>query len=80
MKNNKVYDALLQAYRLVYAEIGVDFDEIDKVDGFYMNYQLDDEVQQKILNKVINSSKLSRLEKSAVTTSFWLGVSPRGID
>ncbi len=76
IQSEKLTKILVQAYREVYSAIGVDFDAIDKVQDFFLDYYLCDKEQEKILNRVINSHKLKTYERQCIKNSYWLGISP----
>lgn len=68
-----------EIYKELYKECGVDFDSIDKsYDGWYLDYFLAQEKQDKIVENILKTKKLSKLSKQAIKNSIILGVSPRG--
>lgn len=71
------YKALLDVYRAVYASITVDFDSIDKEDGFSDQYIIPKIDQQVIMNKVLDKKQFCELEKRAIRSAYWAGCSPR---
>lgn len=79
MRNEeKLTKILLEVYREVYSHIGVDFDKIDKTENFFLDYELCDKEQEKILNRVINKYKLGGWQRQCIKNSYWLGCSPVG--
>jgi len=77
MARDRCYKALLEAYVAVYTELGVDFHSIDKVDGWFMNYEMEESRQEEILESVMKKYKLTKLEKRAVSNSYYIGCSPK---
>ncbi len=80
MKKDKLYECLLNLYRIVYSSIGVDFDSLDKEDGFFYNYEIDTSAEEKIVNDFLTTHRprLSNLEKKCIKQNYYLGVSPVG--
>jgi len=76
MKSDKLYETLLNCYREIYRSLGVDFDKIDKQEGFYLNYEIDGVVEDKIVNEFINSQRLTRHQKQVIKSSYYLGCAP----
>ena len=77
MRKDKTYEALLETYKEVYAKLGVDFDEIDKVDNWFMNYEMPHSEQQEVLDLMATKYKLTKIEKRAVEGNYWIGCSPK---
>ena len=73
---DKLENCLLECYVQLYKECGVDFMTMDRPDGFYNDYYLDEETQITIMNRVINSAKLKPYQRQLVRNSLWLGCSP----
>lgn len=68
-----------EIYQQLYKECGVDFDSIDKsYDGWYLDYFLAQEKQDKVVENILKTKKLSKLSKQSIRNSIILGVSPRG--
>lgn len=74
---DKDYKILLELYREVYKELGQDFDEIDKVEDFFMNYEMEDERQREILDRVLKKYKLPSYKRNGIEICYWLGQSPK---
>ena len=79
MKQDKLYDALLDLYREVYLSLGYCFDDIDKTKDFYLGYQIDKATEDKIVNVFLNSRRLTKHQKEVIKINYYLGVSPRNI-
>jgi hypothetical protein len=73
----KLEKCLLECYKVVYRELGEDFNIISEVDNFFMDYQMDHNRQSEILNTIIKKYKLSYYQRKLVSTSYWLGCSPK---
>ena len=68
-----------EIYQQLYKECGVDFDSIDKnYDKWFLDYFLAQEKQDKIVDNILKTKKLSKLSKQSIRNSIILGVSPRG--
>jgi len=76
MKNDKLYQILVQLYVEVYRYIGEDFDSIDKVDGWFKNYYIDETEETKIVNDFLAGQKLSELQKKIIKINYYSGCSP----
>lgn len=74
--SEKLTKILLECLVEAYAAIGVNFHEIDKKEDFFLDYELCDSEQEKIINRVINKYKLKEYERRCIKTSYWLGCSP----
>lgn len=79
MRDDKLYSGLIDLYRTVYKSLGHDFDKIDKFRDFFLNYEISKEVEDKIVNEFLNSSRLSKLQKQVIKNNYYLGVSPKNI-
>ena len=77
MRKDKTYEALLETYKEVYAKLGVDFDEIDKVDNWFMNYEMPHSEQEEVLCMMGDKYKLTKQERSAVRNAYIMGCSPK---
>jgi hypothetical protein len=74
--SEKLTKILLECYIEAYKFIGVNFHEIDKKEDFFLDYELCDSEQEKIINRVINKHKLKSYERQCIKNSYWLGCSP----
>lgn len=79
MKNDKLYQILLELYVQVYRSIGVDFNSIDKEENFFLNYKIDREAEVKLVNDFLSRQKLTTLQKRVIKNSYYLGCSPANI-
>lgn len=77
MKQDKLYNILLDLYREVYKSIGVDFDTVDKVKEWFWEYEIEEVIQDKLINEFLNSRRLSVLEKRVIKSSYYIGCSPK---
>lgn len=74
---DKDYKILLELYRTVYSDIGINFDDIDKVDDFFMNYEMSHERQREILDEVFKKHKLPSYKRNGIEISYWMGCAPK---
>lgn len=79
MGTDKLYNKLLELYRTVYSAIGIDFDSVDKVDNWCLQYNIDESAEEQIVEDFLNKNKLSKLEKQVLKFNYYLGVSPKTI-
>ncbi len=86
MKANKIDEIMLEIYRALYKEAtpSVDIDELIKSgeikkEGFFNNYYLEDSRQEKIIEAVLKTKKVSKYYKDLITRSVILGASPTGV-
>jgi hypothetical protein len=78
MKTTKEGQLLLDIYRAVYFDIGVNFDEIDKSKQYwFLDYCLSDSRQEEILEDILKGKRLTKLKKNAIKLNYWLGCSPK---
>lgn len=77
--HSKYYRILLEIYVQVYKELGVDFDSVDKVDKWFMDYEMSHKRQEEIAESVLAKTRLQRWRKDSIMSAYWLGPSPKGI-
>lgn len=83
--DKKISEVIGECYRRMYREtepVG-DIDEIKKsgegkMEGFFMDYYLDQERQDEIMNEVIKEYKVPKCQITMVHNSVLLGASPCG--
>ena len=77
-QHDKAYKILLELYNLVYADLGVNFEKIDKVDNFFMDYEIEDRRVEEIIKELFLKHKLSpnSFYARAIRSSYFLGCSP----
>ena len=84
MRGTKKEERLsVDIYRRIYAEIGVDLDEliekgVTKEIGWYDSYFLAQEKQDEIIEEVLSSIKMTRLKKQMLRNTLYLGSLPKG--
>lgn len=78
-QRDKAYKVLLELYKLVYADLGVDWDSLDKVDNFFMDYEIEDSRVEEIIKELFVKHKISKNSyyARAIRSSYYMGVSPR---
>jgi ornithine carbamoyltransferase len=78
MKTTKEQQLLLNIYRAIYFDIGVNFDEINKSkQDWFLDYCLPESRQEEILEDILNGKRLTKLKKNAIKMNYYLGVSPK---
>ena len=77
MRSDRAYMALVGAYREVYSRLGEEFSEIDKTDDWFLEYEMPHSEQQEVLDLMATKYKLTKLEKRAVESSYWMGCAPK---
>lgn len=73
---------LMEVYRTVYKELGIDLDKLiedgtTKENMWFMRYEMSLERQEEILNDILSKSKLNKYQKRTVEINYWLGCSPQ---
>jgi len=87
MRSDKyLWNVCMEIYREMYkkATPSANFDElikkgITKKEGWFMDYYLDEETQEKIVDKICKKHKLNKYEKRKVKAAICLGCSPTSI-
>ena len=74
---------ILDIYRRIYAEIGVDLDEliekgVTKEIGWYNSYFLEQEKQDEIIEEMLSKIKMTRLKRQMLRNTLYLGALPKG--
>ena len=77
MRSDRTYMALVGTYREVYSRLGEEFSEIDKTDDWFLEYEMPHSEQQEVLDLMATKYKLTKLEKRAVESSYWMGCSQK---
>ena len=75
----KLEKILMEIYTKVYAEIGVDFNQLIQTDlkqDWFLEYQMPAERQEEIFREVISKYKLSKYQIRTLSINYHLGVSP----
>ena len=75
---------ILDIYRRIYSEIGVDLDElieqgVTKEIGWYSSYFLAQEKQDEIIEEMLKGKRLTKLKKNAIRVSLNLGSLPSSV-
>ena len=75
---------ILDIYRRIYSEIGVDLDEliekgVTKEIGWYNSYFLAQEKQDEIIEEMLKGKRLTKLKKNAIRVSLYLGSLPSSV-
>lgn len=83
MDLTKQEKALMEIYRRVYSELGVDIDKLiedgtTKKEGWFMDYEMSVVRQQEIIEEVLKENRIPKYQKRQISIAYWLGGSPRG--
>ena len=70
---------MMDIYRRIYSEIGVDFDFVDKTSkNWFLGFFLPQEKQNKIIEEMLKTQKMTRLKRQMLRNTLYLGCLPRG--
>jgi len=74
---------ILDIYRRIYSEIGVDLDElikkgITKREGWFDSYYMPQTKQDEIIEEMLSSIKMTRLKRQMLRNTLYLGALPKG--
>lgn len=70
---------MMDIYRKIYSEIGVDFDSVDKTSkNWFLDFFLQQEKQNKIIEEMLKTQKMTRLKRQMLRNTLYLGCLPRG--
>ncbi len=75
---------MMDIYRRVYSEIGVDLDElikqgITKREGWFDSYYMPQTKQDEIIEEMLKGKRLTKLKKNAIRVSLYLGSLPSSV-
>lgn len=75
---------IMDIYRRVYSEIGVDLDElikqgVTKREGWFDNYYMPQTKQDEIIEEMLKGKRLTKLKKNAIRVSLYLGSLPSSV-
>lgn len=76
---------MMDIYRKIYSEIGVDFDElikkgVTKREGWFDNYYMPQTKQDEIIEEMLKGKRLTKLKKNAICASLYLGSLPSSVN
>lgn len=70
---------IIDIYRRIYYEIGVDFDSVDKTSkNWFWEYFLAQERQNEIIEEMLKTQKMTRLKRQMLRNTLYLGCLPKG--
>ena len=74
---------ILDIYRKIYSEIGIDLDElikqgVTKRDGWFDNYYMPQTKQDEIIEEMLSKIKMTRLKRQMLRNTLYLGALPKG--
>ena len=75
---------ILDIYRRIYSEIGVDLDElieqgVTKEIGWYSSYFLAQEKQDEIIEEMLSKIKMTKLKRQMLRNTLYLGSLPSNV-
>ena len=75
---------ILDIYRRIYAEIGVDLDEliekgVTKEIGWYNSYFLAQKKQDEIIEEMLSKIKMTKLKRQMLRNTLYLGALPSNV-
>ena len=75
---------ILDIYRRIYSEIGVDLDElieqsVTKREGWFDSYYMPQTKQDEIIEEMLKGKRLTKLKKNAIRVSLYLGSLPSSV-
>ena len=75
---------MMDIYRRIYSEIGVDLDElieqgVTKRGGWFDDYYMPQTRQDEIIEEMLKDKKLTKLKKNAIRVSLYLGSLPSSV-
>lgn len=85
MKATKKEEKLMMdIYRRIYSEIGVDLDEliekgVTKRNGWFDDYYMPQTRQDEIIEEMLKGKRLTKLKKNAIRVSLYLGSLPSSV-
>lgn len=76
---------IMDIYRRVYSEIGVDLDElikqgVTKREGWFDNYYMPQTKQDEIIEEMLKGKRLTKLKKNTIRVSLYLGSLPSSVN
>lgn len=76
---------MMDIYRRIYSEIGVDLDElikqgVTKRDGWFDSYYMPQTKQDEIIEEMLKGKRLTKLKKNAIRVSLYLGSLPSSVN
>ena len=72
---------MMDIYRRIYSEIGVDFDFVDKTSkNWFLDFFLPQERQDEIIEEMLKGKRLTKLKKNAIRVSLYLGSLPSSVN
>jgi len=70
---------IMDIYRRIYFEIGVDFDSVDKTSkNWFLDFFLPQEKQNEIIEEMLKTQKMTRLKRQMLRNTLYLGCLPKG--
>lgn len=75
---------MMDIYRRIYSEIGVDLDEliekgVTKREGWFDDYYIPQTKQDEIIEEMLKGKRLTKLKKNAIRVSLYLGSLPSSV-
>ncbi len=75
---------IMDIYRKIYSEIGIDLDElikqgVTKRDGWFDNYYMPQERQDEIIEEMLSKIKMTKLKRQMLRNTLYLGALPSNV-
>ena len=75
---------IMDIYRKIYSEIGVDLDElikqgVTKREGWFDNYYMPQERQDEIIEEMLSKIKMTKLKRQMLRNTLYLGALPSNV-
>ena len=75
---------IMDIYRKIYSEIGIDLDElikqgVTKRDGWFDNYYMPQTKQDEIIEEMLSKIKMTRLKRQMLRNTLYLGALPSNV-
>ena len=76
---------MMNIYRRIYSEIGVDLDElikqgVTKREGWFDSYYMPQEKQDEIIEEMLSGHKMTRLKRQMLRNTLYLGSLPSSVN
>lgn len=74
---------IMDIYRKIYSEIGIDLDElikqgVTKRDGWFDNYYMPQTKQDELIEEMLSKIKMTKLKRQMLRNTLYLGALPKG--
>ena len=75
---------IMDIYRKIYSEIGIDLDElikqgVTKREGWFDSYYMPQEKQDEIIEEMLSKIKMTKLKRQMLRNTLYLGALPSNV-